>query len=151
MLQQSLRLIDAAKFFVADADDSRQFYNSLVYCQSLILLAAASDRPESIVGASTSSLLGQIAGYFNEFGIHDPRKLNYLEEHDQELFQTARRVFWTAFILDRFHAPNRPRDFAISLLHNSPSREDFNALGEVGYHVARKKIKQHSRLFTNDT
>lgn len=137
LLQQCFASVDAAKYCLNDADGTRQFYNNLVYCQSLILLAAASDRPGPGVVGSTAQLLGQIAGCFTDAGLNDARTLNLLREQDQEVFQTARRVFWTAFILDRFHASSRSKDMMLPLHSGSLSRDDYLALGEVGYHLAR--------------
>ncbi|KAF1845322.1 uncharacterized protein K460DRAFT_416596 [Cucurbitaria berberidis CBS 394.84] len=137
LLQQCFVSVDAAKYCLSDADSSRQLYNNLVYCQSLILLAAASDRPGPGVVGSTAQLLGQIAGCFTDAGLNDSRTLSILREQDQEAFYTARRVFWTAFILDRFYASSRSKDIMFPLHSGSLSRDDYSALGEVGYHLAR--------------
>ncbi len=138
MLQQSVDALHAAEHTLRDTDNSRQFHNNLVFCQSLILLAAASDRPGPGIVGSTTKFLGQMAGHMNDTGINDPRTLNLLKEQDQEMFQMARRVFWTAFILDRFHAASRSKDLALPLHPGSLSRDDFSALGEVGYYLARE-------------
>lgn len=138
LLQQCLTAVDAAKYYLSDADNSRQFYNHLVYCKSLILLAAACDRPGSGGVGSTSQLLGQIAGCFTDAGLNDARTLSAIREQDLESFHAARRVFWTAFIIDRFHASARSRDLMLPLHSGSLSRDDFAALGDVGYHLARK-------------
>jgi hypothetical protein len=51
----------------------------------------------------------------------------------------ARRVFWTAFILDRFHASGHSKDIMLPLQSGVLSRDDYAALGgDVGYHLARK-------------
>lgn len=140
LLQHCFTSVDAAKYCLTDADTSRQFYNNLVYCQSLILLAAASDRPGPGVVGSTAQLLGQIAGCITDAGLNDSRTLNILREQDHEVFQTARRVFWTAFILDRFHASSRSKDLMLPLHSGSLTRDDYSALGEVGYHLARELL-----------
>lgn len=105
-----------------------------------MLLAVASDRPGPGTVGSTAQLLGQIAGFITEMGLNDSRVLNVLRDQDQEVFQTARRVFWTAFILDRFHASSRSKDILLPLHSGSLSRDDYSALGEVGYHLARKSL-----------
>lgn len=140
LLQQCFVAVDAAKYCLNDVDSSRQFYNNLVYCQSLILLATASDRPGPGVVGSTAQLIGQLAGCFTDAGVNDSRTLNMLREQDQEVFFTARRVFWTAVILDRFYASSRSKDIMFPLHSGSLSRDDYSALGEVGYHLARESI-----------
>ena len=87
---------------------------------------------------STAQLLGQIAGCFTDAGLNDATTLYMLKGQDLEMFQTARRVFWTAVILDRFHASSRSKDLLLPIHTGSLSRDDYSALGEVGYHLARK-------------
>jgi hypothetical protein len=136
LLQQCFNSVDSAKYCRSDADSSRQLYNNLVFCQALILLASASDRPDSGVTGTTTELLGQIAGCIVSTGLNDSRILDVLKEQDQDLYHTARRVFWTAFVLDRFHASSRSTNAVIPLLSGTLSHEDRSALGEVGYHLA---------------
>jgi hypothetical protein len=138
LLHQTCASVDAAKLSLNDPDPSRQFYNNLVYCQSLILLTLASDKPGTGVLGSVSQLLGQIAGCITEAGFNDSRVLNLVKEQDHESFQNSRRVFWTAFILDRFYASSRSKDIMLPLYSGSLTRDDYSALGEVGYHLARK-------------
>jgi hypothetical protein len=104
------------------------------------MLAIASDRPEPNAVISTAQLLGQIAGSISETGLNDSKVLNVLREQDHEVYQTSRRVFWTAFILDRFHASSRSKDIMLPLHVGSLSRDDYAALGDVGYHLARKFV-----------
>jgi len=137
LLQQCFTSVDAANYCLHDADNSRQFYNHLVYCQSLILLAAASDRPGPGVVGSTTGLLARVSACIADAGINDTRTLAVMKEQDQELHQTARRVYWTAFILDRFHAYSRSKDMMIRRYSGTLSRDDYSALGEVGYYLAR--------------
>lgn len=137
LLQQCFTAVDAAKYCLGNSDYSQQLYNNLVFCQSLILLATASDRPGSVVVGSTAQLLGQLAGCITDLGLNDSKTLNVLKEQDFEAFQIARRVFWTAFILDRFHASSRIKDLMLPLHVGSLTRDDYSALGEVGYHLAR--------------
>ncbi|KAH7083335.1 hypothetical protein BKA63DRAFT_403028 [Paraphoma chrysanthemicola] len=138
LLLQSGTAVDAAKHTLHDADSSRQFFNSLVYCQSLLLLALASDRPGPATVGSTAQLLGQLAGCINDAGLNDPGTLNILKEQDREIYVTARQVFWTAFILDRFHASANNKDIMLPLHSSGLLRDDFAALGgDSGYHLAR--------------
>jgi hypothetical protein len=65
--------------------------------------------------------------------------LTKLKEQDREIYLTARRVFWTAFILDRFHASGHSKDLMLPVQSGGLSRDDYLALGgDVGYHLARK-------------
>ena len=137
LLHQTFASVDAAKLTLNDGEPSRHFYHRLVYCQSLILLALASDKPGPGAVGSVSQLLGQIAGCITEAGFNDTRVLNSLKDQDQEAFQSARRVFWTAFILDRFHASSRSKDIMLPLHSGSLTRDDYAALGDIGYHLAR--------------
>ncbi|KAH6633430.1 hypothetical protein C7974DRAFT_171085 [Boeremia exigua] len=137
LLHQTFASVDAAKLTINDPDASRQIYNNLVYCQSLLLLLLASDKPGPGVVGSTSQLLGQIAGCITEGGFNDVRTLTSLKEHDQDAFQGSRRVFWTALILDRFHASSRSKDIMLPLHSGSLTRDDYGALGDLGYHLAR--------------
>lgn len=138
LLHQSFASVDAAKLTLNDPEPSRQFYNNLVYIQSLVLLALASDRPGPGAVGSISQLLGQMAGCITETGLNDARVLNALKDQDHEVFQSSRRVFWSAFILDRFHASSRSKDIMLPLYVGSLTRDDRSALGDVGYHLARK-------------
>ncbi|KAF1923148.1 uncharacterized protein M421DRAFT_9928 [Didymella exigua CBS 183.55] len=137
LLHQTFASVDVAKLVLGDSDPSRQFYNNLVYCQSLLLLALASDKPGPGTVGSISQLLGQIAGCITEAGFNDTRVLTSLKEHDQDAFQGARRVFWSALILDRFHASSRSKDIMLPLHSGSLTRDDYAALGDLGYHLAR--------------
>lgn len=137
LLQQCFASVDAANYCLNDSDGSRQFYNSLVYCQSLILLAAASDRPGPGVVGSTTGLLARISACIADAGINDARALSSIKEQDHEVYQTARRAYWTALILDRFHASSRSKDMMIRRYAGTLSRDDYSALGEVGYYLAR--------------
>ncbi|KAF1829799.1 hypothetical protein BDW02DRAFT_573650 [Decorospora gaudefroyi] len=137
LLQQSFASVDAANYCLNETDSSRQFYNNLVYCQSLILLAAASDRPGPGIVGSTTGLLARISACIADAGINDARTLTVMKEQDHEMYQAARRVYWTGLILDRFHASSRSKDMMIRRYTATLSRDDYSALGEVGYHLAR--------------
>jgi hypothetical protein len=64
---------------------------------------------------------------------------------------TARRVFWAAFILDRFHASGHSKDMMLPLQAGSLSRDDHTALGgDVGYHLARKSLSLDSKNTANN-
>jgi len=139
LLLQCVNAVDAAKHTLHDADNSRQFYNSLVYCQSLILLALASDRPGPATVGSVAQILGQLAGCIADAGLNDARTLSILKEQDREVYSTARRVFWAAFIIDRFHASGHSKDIMLPLQSGGLSRDDHVALGgDVGYNLARE-------------
>jgi hypothetical protein len=141
LLHQCVAAVDAAKHTLHDADNSRQFYNSLVYCQCLILLALASDRPGPATVGSVAQLLGQLAGCIADAGLNDARTLNALKEQDREVYLNARRVFWTAFIMDRFHASGHSKDIMLPLQSGGLSRDDHLALGgDVGYNLAREYV-----------
>lgn len=142
LLHQCFAAVDAAKLCLHDSDSLRQLYNALVYCQSLVLLAIACDRP---VGAgsvgSTTQLLGQLSGAITDAGLNDSRTLNMLRELDTDAYLGARRVFWTSFILDRFYASSRSKDMMLPFHAGSVLRDDHQALcGDVGYHLARKHL-----------
>jgi hypothetical protein len=151
LLQQCFTSVDAANYCLHDTDNSRRFYNHLVYCQSLILLAAASDRPAPGIIGSTTGLLGRISACIADAGINDSRTLTAMKEQDLEVYQTARRVYWTALIIDRFHASSQSTDMMIRRYSGKLSRDDYSALGEVGYHLARKcgsiHVIRHQLMF----
>jgi len=150
LLQQCFTSVDAANYCLHDTDSSRRFYNHLVYCQSLILLAAASDRPGPSIIGSTTGLLARVSACIADVGINDARTLAGLKEQDLEVYQTARRVYWTALIIDRFHASSQSTDMMIRRYSGTLSRDDYSALGEVAYYLARKcrfiTIDNHQRL-----
>jgi hypothetical protein len=150
LLHQCVAAVDAAKHTLHDADNTRQFYNSLVYCQTLILLALASDRPGPATVCSIAQLLGQITGCISDAGVNDSRTLNRLKEQDREVYLAARRVFWTAFILDRFHACSHSKDIMLPLQSGGLSRDDYTALGgDVGYNLARELSVKHNEVMAN--
>jgi hypothetical protein len=138
LIHQSYEAVDAAKYILSDGDGSQHFFNSLVYCQSLLFLVIASDRPSPGTVGSTSELLGRVAGCISDVGINDAKILTALREQDTEIYEAARRTFWVAFILDRFHATSRSKDIVLPLHSGSVSRADFNTLGETSFHLARK-------------
>ena len=107
-------------------------------CHTLILLAAASDRPGPAVVGSTTGLLARISASIADAGINDSRTLTTMKEQDVELYYTARRVYWTALIFDRFHASSRSKDMMIRRYSGTLSKDDHTALGEVGYFLARE-------------
>jgi hypothetical protein len=138
LIHQCYEAVDAAKLVLSDADSSQHFFNNLVYCQSLLFLTVASDRPAPGTIGSTAELLGRLAGRISDVGINDAKILAALREQDMEMYEAARRVFWVAYILDRFHATSRSKDIKMPLHSGSVTRADFSTLGEAGYHLARK-------------
>jgi hypothetical protein len=136
LLQQSHTAVDAAKYCRSDADSSRQLYNNLVYCQASILLASASDRPDPGIMGTTTELLANVSACVVNMGLNDSSTLDHLKEQDQDLYHTARRVYWTAFVLDRFHASSRSKDAIMPLRAGVLLRDDHLALGDVGYYLA---------------
>ncbi|KAF1977316.1 hypothetical protein BU23DRAFT_550647 [Bimuria novae-zelandiae CBS 107.79] len=137
MLHQCSEVIDAARHTLDDSDHFRQFFNNLVYCQSLVFMFIASDRPKPGTVGNSAELLGRIAGVVTDIGLDDAKTLASLREQDFELYQAARQTFWVAFILDRFHASSRSKNIMLPLHEGSPSREDYKLLGEEAYHIAR--------------
>ncbi|KAL5441791.1 hypothetical protein PMIN06_001442 [Paraphaeosphaeria minitans] len=137
MLHQCFDTVDAAKHTLDDPDHARQFFNNLVYCQSLILLFIASDRPKPGTVGNSAELLGRIAGVITEIGLDDGKTLASLREQDIESYQAARQTFWVAFILDRFHASSRSKNLMLPIHEGSPSRDDHKLLGEEAYHLVR--------------
>ncbi|CAI6315493.1 unnamed protein product [Periconia digitata] len=135
--QLCYELIESAKQLLHDADSSRQFYNNLAYCQSLIFLIIASDRPGPSTVGSTAELLGRLVGCINESGLNDAKVLSLLRSQDHDIYEAARRTFWVAFILDRFYAASREKSALFPLHSGSVTLDDLKALGEVGYHLAR--------------
>ncbi|KAJ4359843.1 uncharacterized protein N0V89_000399 [Didymosphaeria variabile] len=137
MLHHCFDVVDAAKYTLDDSDHARQFFNNLVYCQSLVLLFIASDRPKPGTVGNSAELLGRIAGVVTEIGLDDAKTLASLREQDLELYQAARQTFWVAFTLDRFHASSRSKNLMLPIHEGSPSREDHKLLGEEAYHLVR--------------
>ncbi|KAF2468487.1 uncharacterized protein BDR25DRAFT_55263 [Lindgomyces ingoldianus] len=137
LMHRCLEVVDMTQQTLADVDSSRQLYNQIVYCQSLAFLAFASDKFGPAGMTNTAELLGRLAGRISELGLNDSKVLNNIREQDHENFESARRLFWVVFILDRFHASSMSRDIVLPLYCGSVSREDFSALGELAYHLAR--------------
>ncbi|KAL1594385.1 hypothetical protein SLS60_010145 [Paraconiothyrium brasiliense] len=137
MLHHCFSVVDTAKYTLDDPDHARQFFNNLVYCQSLVLLFIASDRPKPGTVGNSAELLGRIAGIISEIGLDDAKTLASLREQDLELYQAARQTFWVAFTLDRFHASSRSKNLMLPIHEGSPSRDDYKLLGEEAYHLVR--------------
>ncbi|KAH8730672.1 hypothetical protein GQ44DRAFT_767853 [Phaeosphaeriaceae sp. PMI808] len=138
LLNHCLDTVDAAKRVRHDPEPSRDFYNNLVYCQCLILLALGCDRPGPVTAGNMSELLGILAACIDDAGLNNPGTLEMLKERDREVYLASRRVFWTAFILDRFHASGHNKSLKLPLLSGGLSRDDYMALGgDVGFHLAR--------------
>lgn len=140
LVPRCLNAIDEAQPALADNDSSRQIFNNIVYAQSLVFLIIASDKPAP-GGVSSAELLGRLAARVAELRLNDSRILATIKDQDYETFEASRRLFWATFILDRFHASSRTTDTLLPLHCGSLSRDDFNALGEVGYNLARKSVR----------
>jgi hypothetical protein len=137
-VQQCSDLLDQAQHTLSDSNSARQFFNNIVYCQALVFLIIASDRPGPSASGSAAEYFGRLAGRISDMGINDSKTLATLREQDHETYDDSRRLFWVSFILDRFYASSRSKDAALPLQCGSVSRDDFNALGEAGYHLARE-------------
>ncbi|KAF2276694.1 uncharacterized protein EI97DRAFT_432941 [Westerdykella ornata] len=138
LLQQGFDSLHIAETSLADVDPARQFNNKLAYCQSLELLIIASDKPASTNGLPDPALLlARLAGMVIATGLYDAKMLERLRDQDRETLEEARRVFWVAFILDRFLASVRGKDSLLPMHYGSASREDLNAMGEVAFYLAR--------------
>lgn len=142
-----MEAVEIAQHNLNDPESSQQFYNNIVYCQTLVFLVIAFDKPTSSALGSTSELLGRLAGRISELGLNDSSMLMSLRDQDREIFNDSRRLFWVAFILDRFHASARAKDIALPLFCGSISRDDLHALGEIGYHLARKLLVRWLLVF----
>lgn len=95
-------------------------------------------------------LLGQLAGSIDEAGLNDARTLSALKEQDREAYLSARRVFWTALIVDRFYASAHNKNIKLELHTGGLSRDDHSALGgDVGFHLARE-YDEECMLFTSN-
>lgn len=138
LLHRTLDLVEKAQHTLDDGDSARRFYNHLVYTQSLAFLAFASDKSGPGAMNSSAELLGRTAGRISQLGLNDAKMIQSVREQDPEAVDVARRLFWTVFILDRFHASSMSKDLLMPLFCGSVSRDDFHALGEIGYHLARK-------------
>jgi hypothetical protein len=149
LVQQCLETLVVAEQTLDDAEHSRQFYNNLVYSQSLIFLVIASDRPGPSESGRTADLLGRLSGRISHLGLNDAKVVETLREQDRETFDETRRLFWVGFILDRFHASGRDKDTVLPTRCGIVSRDDFHALGEIGYHLARKCFQKLSVDFSN--
>lgn len=137
LVQKCLEAVELAQHILTDTDNTQQFFNNIVYCQTLVFLVIASDRPAIGAMGSTSELLGRLAGRISELGLNDSHVLMGLRDQDRDVFGDARRLFWVAFILDRFHASGRSKDTVLPLFCGSISRDDLAAMGESGYHLTR--------------
>lgn len=137
LMQQSGLIADQANRTLHDPDDSRQFYNHIVFCQVLILHVIASDRPSSANVRSPTQLLGQINGVISDNKLNHGTVLNMIKQRDIELFYSARRIYWTSRILDTFHAVSRSKDTMLDQ-RSQLLRDDLQALGDVGCHLARE-------------
>ena len=133
--------VEQSQHQLNDPDGGRQLFNHLVYCQTLTLLAFASDKSGPNGMGTAAEYIGRVAGRFSDLRINDTKHLSSIREQDIELFEVARRLFWVVFILDRFHASSMSKDILLPLHCGSVSREDNVALGETGYHLARKCFK----------
>jgi hypothetical protein len=136
-IHQCNEAVDAARHNYSDPDSTQHFFNGLVYCQSLLFLVIASDRPTSGMVGNTSELLSRVSGCFQDVGINDAKVLAALRDQDTETYEAARRTFWVALMLDRFHATSRSRDIVLPLYPGRLTRADYNMLGETSFHLAR--------------
>ncbi|KAF2655236.1 hypothetical protein K491DRAFT_716458 [Lophiostoma macrostomum CBS 122681] len=136
-VRQCSAALENAQHDLSDTDSSRQFYNNLVYCQCLVFLIVAGDKPGPSESGNTADLLGRLAGRISELGLNNAKVVLPLREADRETFDDCRRLFWVAFILDRFHAAARSKDPILPVQCGTVSRDDFIALSEPGYHLAR--------------
>jgi hypothetical protein len=96
---------------------------------------------------TTTELLAIVSGCVVNMSLNDSSTLDHLKEQDQDLYHAARRVYWTAFVLDRFHASSRSKDAVIPLRSGSLSRDDHLALGDVGYYLACMFVRSLPECF----
>ncbi|KAF2267512.1 hypothetical protein CC78DRAFT_541480 [Lojkania enalia] len=132
LVSRCLNALDETQQTLSDPDSLRQLFNNIVCSQSLVFLILASDKPGPSV-MSTAELLGRLAARITELRLNDSRFLATIKEQDHDSFEASRRLYWVSFILDRFHASSRTTDALLPLHGGSPSRDDFNALGEIGF------------------
>lgn len=137
LVRRAVDLVEKAQHTLGDADNVRQFYNHLVYSQCLAFLTFASDKSGPGALNSCAEILGRVTGRISDLGINDVKIINSIREQDPEAVDVARRLFWAVFILDRFHASSVSKDLLMPLTCGSVSREDQQAMGDVGFHLAR--------------
>jgi hypothetical protein len=88
-------------------------------------------------------LLGRLSGRISDLGLNDAKIIGTLREQDRETHDEARRLFWVTFILDRFYASAKSKDAILPSNCGMVSRDDYDALGEISYHLARKYQSIH--------
>ncbi|KAF2733427.1 hypothetical protein EJ04DRAFT_577626 [Polyplosphaeria fusca] len=128
------QLCTDAQKSVSESEAPRIPYNRLVFLQIVLLLALASDQPGSR-SEYPASLLGRLIAQLTTYHFDDLEYIFRLKEQDYECFEAARRIFWGTFILDRFYASSQNTTALLPLHCGLLSREEFNVLGEVGYHL----------------
>ena len=138
LMHRTVEATDHAQHQLNDVDSSRQLFNHLVYCQALAFLAFASDKAGPSGMGRSAEYIGRVAGRMSDLGLNDSKILSNIRDQDIEAYEVARRLFWVVFILDRFHASSMSKDLLLPLFCGSVSRDDNLALGEIGYHLARK-------------
>ncbi|KAF2749612.1 hypothetical protein M011DRAFT_492708 [Sporormia fimetaria CBS 119925] len=137
LVQQCQGTLELAQLELIDSDHGRQFSNGLIYGQSLVLLVIALEQLGPGVSDTLAELLGRLAGRISALGINDAKVAATLRDQDPQGYEDSRRLFWVAFIIDRIHASARGTDTVLPTHYRPITRSDLNALGEVGYHLAR--------------
>ena len=104
----------------------------------MTLLAFARDKsgPKGVIG--TGELIARAASRITGLGLKDAENIRDLREQDPEVADVGRRLLWVLLILDRFHASSSGSDPRLPVFCGTVTREDYQALGEMGYHLARE-------------
>ncbi|KAB8345906.1 hypothetical protein FH972_022961 [Carpinus fangiana] len=138
--KRAAELISASQFA---AISTRTLSTDIIYIQSLILMALASDNfgPATMrgqVGPPRAEWLGRAIGMATHLKLNTARSRDRIGEGDPDADEKlGRRVWWILFILDRWHSSST--NSLLQLPDNSSAliAEDQIMLGESTYHLAR--------------
>lgn len=118
--------------------------SNLVYLQTLIIMALESDNHGSATvlgraGPSRAEWLGRAAGVAGQSEIHliRPRERFSSEGDPDSDERIARRVWWSLFILDRWHASSTVDLLRLPENSSALLPDDQILLGESTYHLVR--------------
>lgn len=141
--RKAAELVSAASY---DKAANGSVSADLVYCQTLILMALESDNhgPATMrgqIGPPRSEWLGRAIGIATHLKLNRPRENQNAESSDLDSDERlGRRIWWTLFILDRWHACSAATLMQIPEHSSTLVMQDQMILGDTTYHIARKLL-----------
>lgn len=150
--EQLLTLIIAASQY--ENVTGRTFATNLVFLQVMLLMAIEADNRDPArgqVGFPQSYWLGSAVGLAYSMKLHAQKILGQQSDNDPDSEdKLSRRIWWSAVIMDRWHAASTSSPLMVPDTSLVIFPEDRVLVGENLYQLARKFNNTKLRVFLSD-